>query len=74
MKFVGTVKANTSSHSSNREQERYSVVFGETADSHKTHKYILWKRSRDFGDKLGVKKGEVHRCTGTEALYRPYDP
>jgi len=21
-----------------------------------------------------VKKGKVHPCTGTEALYRPYDP
>jgi len=22
----------------------------------------------------GIGKGKVHRCTGTEALYRPYDP
>ena len=22
----------------------------------------------------GVGKGKVHRCTGTEALYRPYGP
>jgi hypothetical protein len=50
---VGIVKGNKSRHSSNLEQERYVVVFGETADSHKTHKYILWKRGRDFGDKLG---------------------
>ena len=50
---MGTVKANTSCHSSNRDQERYTVVFGEPADSHKTRKYILWERGKDFGDKLG---------------------
>ena len=22
----------------------------------------------------GIGKGKVHRCTGTEALYRPYGP
>jgi len=22
----------------------------------------------------GIGKGKVHRCTGTEALYRPYSP
>ena len=23
---------------------------------------------------VGIKKGKVHRCAGTEALYRPYGP
>jgi len=23
---------------------------------------------------IGKKKGKVHPCTGTKALYRPYDP
>jgi len=24
--------------------------------------------------KMSHKKGKVHPCTGTEAMYRPYDP
>jgi hypothetical protein len=52
-KFVGTVTANTSCHGSNRDQEGYTVVSGEPADSHRTNKYMLWKRGGDFGDKIG---------------------
>jgi len=32
------------------------------------------KEGRKKKSTAGVKKGKVHPCTGTEALYRPCDP
>jgi hypothetical protein len=34
----------------------------------------LYDIQKNFCTKTVIKKGKVHPCTGTEALYRPYGP
>ena len=46
--------------------ERYVII-------RRIHRHILINYPRS-SRKKGKGKGKVHRCTGTEALYRPYGP
>ena len=39
-----------------------------------THGINIAIKNLDLHSKETGKKGKVHPCTGTEALYRPYGP
>jgi len=47
-------------------------MFDRTLNSSASHVQQIYNAS--YNGNWGVKKGKVHPCTGTEAMYRPYGP